>query len=64
MACLASQMASVLLGCAIGWSGSALADMGRSDSRPYLTNSAEHMDIKSWIGSSMTLGALFGGIIG
>ncbi|CAG2179426.1 unnamed protein product, partial [Oppiella nova] len=64
MACLAAQMGSVILGCTLGWSGPALADMARSDSKPRLTDSAHDTNIKTWIGSSMTLGALFGGIIG
>ncbi|XP_054158960.1 facilitated trehalose transporter Tret1-2 homolog [Oppia nitens] len=65
IACVSAQMGSLLLGCALGWSGPALADMARPDSRPHLTNdSDEDRNQKSWIGSSMTLGALVGSIIG
>ena len=50
--------------CCKGWSGPALGDMARNDSIPHLTDESYHdRNMKTWIGSSMTLGALLGGII-
>lgn len=48
------------MGNILGWTAPAFDDMERVDSEPQLTVSDK--DIKSWIGSSMTLGALVGAL--
>jgi len=48
------------MGAVLGWTAPAFADMERTDSEPRLTD--DDKDIKTWIGSSMTLGALVGAL--
>ena len=38
--------------------------MGQTGSQPYLGDSDQDNFMKSWIGSSTTLGALVGGLLG
>ena len=46
-----------------GWSSPGLPSMGNNGSEPYLGDSEEDENNKSWIGSSTTLGALVGGLL-
>jgi hypothetical protein len=48
------------MGTVLGWTAPAFEDMERDDSEPQLTD--DNKDIKTWIGSSMTLGALIGAL--
>lgn len=47
------------MGMVLGWTSPALVSMEDSTSKPQITDKVQH----SWIGSSMTLGALFGALI-
>lgn len=47
------------MGMVLGWTSPALVDMEKETSSPRITDKYQH----SWIGSSMTLGALFGALI-
>ena len=46
-----------------GWTSPGLPSMGNSGSQPHLVDSEEDEFVKSWIGSSTTLGALAGGLL-
>jgi hypothetical protein len=51
------------MGTVLGWTAPAFEDMERDDSEPQLTDeNPDNKDLKTWIGSSMTLGALVGAL--
>ena len=51
------------MGTVLGWTGSAFDSMRDENSVPRLLDSDENKEAKTWIGSSMTLGALVGAMI-
>lgn len=51
------------MGFVLGWTAPAFYSMSANESVPQLTNTAEDIQAKSWIGSSMTVGALVGALI-
>lgn len=51
------------MGAVLGWTSPAFDTMSKNDSVPRLTDSVDDKSAKSWIGSSMTLGALVGALI-
>ncbi len=61
LATLSAFMGAISMGCVVGWSAPAFDDMAREDSVPQLK---DNDDSKSWIGSCIALGALFGGLLG
>lgn len=50
------------MGLVLGWTAPAFDSMAQPDSEPLLKDSDADKDAKTWIGSSMTLGALAGAI--
>ena len=51
------------MGAVLGWTSPAFDTMSKNGSVPRLTDNADDKAAKSWIGSSMTLGALVGALI-
>ena len=51
------------MGTVLGWTSPAFDSMAQNSSVPQLQESAEDKSAKTWIGSSMTLGALVGALI-
>lgn len=49
-------------GTTFGWSSPALYDMQRPNSEPHLDHNEDNQNIRSWIGSCITLGALAGSL--
>ncbi|CAG2166676.1 unnamed protein product [Oppiella nova] len=61
LAAFSALMGAICKGCVFGWSAPALDDLSRPDSVPQITD--EDSNVKAWIGSIITLGALAGGLI-
>ena len=51
------------MGAVLGWTAPAFDTMSHEGSEPRLQDSADDKNSKTWIGSSMTLGALVGALI-
>ena len=51
------------MGAVLGWTAPAFDSMAQEGSTPRLTHNAEDKSAQTWIGSSMTLGALVGALI-
>ncbi|XP_054158979.1 facilitated trehalose transporter Tret1-2 homolog [Oppia nitens] len=62
LAAITALMSAMSMGATLGWSAPGLPSLSKSGSEPQLTD--ENLDTKTWIGSSMTLGALVGGLLG
>lgn len=60
LAAASGLLGAIGMGLVLGWTAPAFESMAKADSEPRLTNSSEDKDAKTWIGSSMTLGALVG----
>lgn len=51
------------MGAVLGWTAPAFDTMSKAGSVPRLQNSEADKSAKTWIGASMTLGALVGALI-
>lgn len=51
------------MGAVLGWTSPAFDTMSKESSVPRLTDSDDDKSSKTWIGASMTLGALVGALI-
>lgn len=60
LAAASALLGAIGMGCVLGWTAPAFDDMDRIDSEPHIKS--DDKEIKSWIGSSMTLGALVGAL--
>ncbi|KAI2798711.1 Solute carrier 2 (Facilitated glucose transporter) member 8, partial [Blomia tropicalis] len=63
LAAASALMGAIGMGTVLGWTGSAFDSMRDENSVPRLLDSDENKEAKTWIGSSMTLGALVGAMI-
>ncbi|KPM05562.1 Facilitated trehalose transporter Tret1-like protein, partial [Sarcoptes scabiei] len=62
LAAASGLLGAIGMGLVLGWTAPAFDSMAQPDSEPLLKDSDADKDAKTWIGSSMTLGALAGAI--
>lgn len=63
LAAASALLGAIGMGAVLGWTSPAFDTMSKNGSVPRLTDNADDKAAKSWIGSSMTLGALVGALI-
>ncbi len=63
LASASALLGAIAMGTVLGWTSPALDSMGKNGSQPLLNDSLPRdKEMRSWIGSSMTLGALVGAL--